>query len=62
MRTDEGLLQEMSVLLRKSDFSIFEDCFFRSSSVSPIDLWIQCASPRVVIPADIRTEFGMDIY
>lgn len=46
MRTDECLLQEMSVLLRKSDFSIFEEYFFLSSSVSPTEPWISVLVPE----------------
>lgn len=59
MGTDECLLQEMSVLCRKSDFTIFEEVFFLLSSLSSVKLWMKCASPRVVIPACIRKEFGL---
>lgn len=36
MRTNECWLQETSILLRKSDFSTFEEYFLLSSSLSPL--------------------------
>lgn len=53
-----ALLQEMSILLRDSDFSIFEEHFFLYSSVSSIEPWIKYVIPRVLIPADFSTELG----
>lgn len=37
MGTDEFLLPEMSVLCRKSDFTLFEGFFFFSLSVSSVE-------------------------
>lgn len=59
MGTDECLLQEMSVLCRKVILPSLKRVFFLSSSMSSVEPWIKCASPRVVIPAWIRKEFGI---
>lgn len=53
-----ALLHKMSILLRDSDFSIFEEHFFLFSSVSSIEPWIKYVIPIVLIPADFSTELG----